>query len=183
MKKKKEKINFRDRKLLFVDLETTGLDVDVHEIVEVGCLVVNGRTLKVEKEYHAKVKPQHIETADKEALEINQYSEKAWKDAKPLKEVLREVIELAPKGMIAGWKVDFDWQFLEKGFKKYGMKHNFDYHLLDVVPIAYRYFLSKKKPMKLGLRDISRSLGIEIPDKHDAMTDIKATYKVFRKLV
>jgi DNA polymerase-3 subunit epsilon len=132
MKKKKD-INFRKRDLLFVDLETTGLDFDRHEIIEVGCLVVDGQTLEIIKEYHAKVKPEHIETASKEALKVASYTKKGWVGERPLKKVLKEFVALAPGAMIAGWKVDFDWHFIEKNLKKFGIKHNFDYHLLDFI--------------------------------------------------
>src|SRR3972149_624781 len=133
MKKKEEKINFRDRDIVFIDLETTGLDLEKHEI-------------------------------------------------------LKDLTKLAPKAMIAGWKVDFDWSFLEKGYKKYNIKHSFDYHLIDCISIAYYYFRDKKEPAELRLGSVCRTLEIPIHEKHGegeghgAMTDILATFEVFKKL-
>ncbi|MFC1649220.1 3'-5' exonuclease [Patescibacteria group bacterium] len=181
--KKRQKMNFRDRDLLFVDLETTGLDMDTHEITEVGILVVNGRNYKVKKEYHALVKPLHIETATEEGLRVGQYSKKRWKEAREPEIVLKEIAGLAPNAMVAGWKVDFDWGFLEKGFKTHKIIHTYDYHLLDVISIAYAQFVNEKHPKTLSLRNVARKLKIKIPDEHDAMTDIKATYEVFLKLM
>jgi len=179
----KKKIDFRDRKLLFVDLETTGLDLEKHEIIEVGCLVVDGKSLEIIGEYHAKVKPEHIETASKAGLEVSGYSERKWKDARPTKEVLREVVKLAPGAMIAGWKVDFDWWFLITNFKKFRIKHKFDYHLIDLISVAYEHLRSQKKPKILSLRNVARNLGIKVAEQHSAMTDVKAAYKIFKKLM
>jgi len=180
---KNEEIDFRDRKLLFMDLETTGLDFNRHEIIEIGCLLVDGRSLKVIDEYSARVKPEHIQTASKKGLKVAGYSKKKWKDALPLKEVLKEVVKFAPEAMVAGWKVDFDWWFLDVNLKKLGVKHGFDYHLIDVISIAYIYLRSQKKPKKLNLRSVARSLGISVDEQHSAMTDIRATYEVFKKLI
>ena len=56
-------------KLVFVDVETTGLDETRHEIIEIA--VIRGS-----QTYHRKVQPQHIETASPRALEINGFSYK-----------------------------------------------------------------------------------------------------------
>ncbi len=176
-------INFRDRDLLFVDLETTGLDLDKHEIIEIGCLVVGGQNLKIKKKYHVRVKPKHLETASKEGLEVSGYNKKDWVNAKTLVSSLKEVADLSPGAMPAGWKIDFDWTFLEKAFKEEKIKHSFDYHLIDVLSLAYRYFRKKKEPEGLGLRKVAAVMKIDIPEKHGAMVDIQATYKVFKILM
>lgn len=188
MKQKKE-INFRDRKLLFVDLETTGLDIYEHEIVEIGILVVDGRTLKITNKYHSRIKPKHLNTADPEGLKISGYSEKKWKDAREIKPVLKEIATLAPDAMVAGWKVDFDWYMLDKYFKKYKIEHSFDYHLIDVISMAYVHFYKKKKPKELSLQDACKIFRVPIHEKHsegighNAMDDVIATYGVFKKLM
>lgn len=188
-KRKEKKVNFRDRKILFVDLETTGLDFDKHEIVEIGCLLVDGRSLEILNKYHARINPEHLETADPEGLKISGYSEDKWKDAKPLKKALKEIVKLAPEAMIAGWKVDFDWWFLDKYLKKFRIKHNFDYHLIDVISIAYSHFRVENQPEELSLGDVCKLLKVSIHKKHrqgeghNAMDDIIATYRVFKKLV
>lgn len=188
-KPKNKKINFRDRKILFVDLETTGLIIKKHEIVEVGCLVVDGRSLKLIGKYYARVNPEHIETADPEGLKISGFSKERWKKAKPLGNVLKDIIGLAPGAMVAGWKVDFDWWMLEKNFQKFGLKHKFDYHLIDVISLAYAYFRKKEEPEDLSLSFVCKLLGVPIHEKHhegvghNAMDDIMATYRVFKKLI
>lgn len=182
-KMKKAKVNYRNRNLLFVDLETTGLDPEFNEIVEVGCILVDGKTLEIISEYSAKIKPKHIGRASEEAIKVSGYSPKLWKNAKDIKEVLKKVAEMAPGAMIAGWKVDFDWWFLEHAFKVAHIAHDFDYHLVDVISLAYVYFRKKKRPIGLGLRKVASYFKIKMEEQHDALGDIKGTYLVFRKLM
>ncbi len=44
-----KKTDFRKKPLIFIDLETTGMDLCQHEIIEIACLVVNPETLEIKK--------------------------------------------------------------------------------------------------------------------------------------
>ncbi|MCR4306655.1 MAG: exonuclease domain-containing protein, partial [Candidatus Yonathbacteria bacterium] len=93
----------KERNLAFIDLETTGLELKKHEIIEIGCIVARqipressetgGAYLEIIEEFEIKVKPEHIETADPVGLEINGYREDDWKDAVTLPEAMRIVAE------------------------------------------------------------------------------------------
>jgi DNA polymerase III alpha subunit (gram-positive type) len=175
--------DFRDRQLLFVDLEMTGLDPLVHEIVEVGAVVVNGRTLAIEKEYEAKVQLKHIETATAEALEINGYTPDGWSHAKPQKDVLLELNQLAPNAMLAGWNVWMDAMFLKLAYLREDVSWTFDYHIHDVIPMAWEYAQHDGELKELRLSALCERLGIERVDKHRALADIKTTVEAFKKLL
>lgn len=175
--------DFRDRPLLFVDLEMSGLDPTRHEITEVGALVVDGKTFEVKREYETKVKPEHIETADKTALRLNGYKSELWNDAKPLREVLLELNKLAPGAMIVGFNVTFDWMFLELAYRKYGIEPSFDYHKIDVLGIAWAHVLPDPRVKEVKLSELCRHFEIKRTEKHRALADIKATYELFCKLV
>ena len=49
--------------LAFIDIETTGLNLIEHEIIEIGC-VVTAPNLKVIEEFKLKIKPERIEDAE-----------------------------------------------------------------------------------------------------------------------
>ena len=70
----------RKHNLAFIDIETTGLDVIDHEIIEIGC-VLTTPNLKVIEEFELKIKPEHLEIADPTAMKINHYKEELWIDA------------------------------------------------------------------------------------------------------
>lgn len=190
--------DFRDRPLIFVDLEMTGLDPTRHEILEIGALVVNPKTLAIEKEYEVKVQPEHIETADPEALKVNGYKAENWTGAKPIVQVLEEFNNLAPGGMIAGWNLALDFVFLDVAFRRHGIKRNFDYHALDVLPLAWFHSTFPRQAQdrsgqapqgnseqvnELKLSKFCEYFEIPRGAKHQAMADVKATYQLFRKLI
>jgi len=179
----KEEHNFRRRHLVFIDLETTGLDREKHEIVELGCLRVNGENFEIIEEYSAKVKPTHMETADSKALEINGYSKEKWKEAEDLKDVLEKVAVMAEGGMIAGWNVSFDWAFIEDGFRRFNIKSKFNYHKVDVQSIAYAVLYNDPEVKNLRMREVALHFGIKLGDVHSATEDIKITYDLFKKLM
>ena len=182
MKISKTKIDFRKRNLVFIDLECTGLDPSIHEILEIGCLVVDSN-LNVFKTYEAKVLPEHIETADPAALEINGYTKEKWKDAILLKQSLEEVNLLAKDAMFAGWNISFDWMYLEKEFQRAKVVPLFDYHLIDAMSIAYSKFLHLSEPDGLNLRKLAEYYKIEMGELHGALEDATATFEIFKKLM
>ena len=175
--------DFRQRPLLFVDLEFSGLDPRINEILEVGAIVVNGKTLQIEKEYEVKVKPKLIENADPVSLGINGYKKEEWTNSKPIKTVLQDLNKLAPHGIIAGWNVTYDWMFLEMAYRNNNIKPAFDYHKLDVLAIAYAYALKNPEISEVKLSALVEHFKIQRKEIHRAFADIKATYEVFLKLI
>ncbi|OGM18102.1 hypothetical protein A2685_02940 [Candidatus Woesebacteria bacterium RIFCSPHIGHO2_01_FULL_37_10] len=183
-KKGKKPKDFRDRKLIFIDLEMTGSDPAIHEIIEVGWLVVDGRSYKILSEYEAKVRPEHLYTADKEGLRVAGYSENKWKKPKDLKFILNKLAKVAPNAMLAGWSVFADWQFLERGFEKFKIKPKFNYRLLVVDSVAYAKLYKEKKLTNFSMRTgVAKLLNIPYSVEHGALKDAKLSYEVFKKLM
>lgn len=183
-KKGKKPRDFRDRKLVFIDLEMTGSDPQVHEIIEVGWLVVEGRNFKVLSEYEAKVKPEHIETADPEGLKVAGYSQKEWKNAKSLKIVLEKLANVAPNAMLVGLAVFHDWEFLERAFTRYNIMPKFNYRLLPIEAMAFIKLYNDQKLQSLSLRTgLARYYGIDFPEAHGALVDAKLSFQVFKRLM
>ena len=179
-----KKVDFRKKPLVFIDLETTGMDLCQHEIIEIACLVVDPETLEIKKRFERKIMPEHLEKAAPEALKITGFSKEIWeKEAQPLEKVLQNLNQLAPKGMFIGWNVSFDRPFLERAFREQEMLLNFDYHWLDVSMLVYERFFSDKDPKRLRLTDFCEVLKIPRGKKHTAMADTLATFKVYKALV
>lgn len=175
--------DFRERNLVFVDIETTGLNPELHEITEIGALVVEPKNFRIVKEYSAKVRPEKIGSADPEALELTGYSEKSWREARSLDEVLREFNEISPGGILIGYNFTFDWSFLERAFLKCKITPNFDYHRIDVMSIAYFKILDDPEAKELRLSRMCERFGIRRGREHSALEDARATYKLFLKLM
>jgi len=172
----------RERPLLFIDLEMTGLDSRIHEIVEVAALVVRQSDFAILNSYYTKVIAEHPETAHPESIKIINYSPAVWKDAVPLKQVLLELSALAPDCILAGWSVQNEWDFLVAALDKYQLPYFFDYHLLEVWALAYSRLRLHPGVKKLDIQETCNIFDIAV-ERHKPDSDIRATYEIFTKLV
>jgi DNA polymerase III subunit epsilon len=183
MNEGRPRMNFRDRPLVFIDLELTGLDLSTHEILEIGAVVTSQSSLEILSEHSIKVRPDRIDDADPRALEIIEYSDEKWIGAVPLPAALNEFNKISHDGMLAGWNIPFDWSFLSRDFDALQIKPDFDYHFIDVLPISYLTFRNQKDPQTLALRTVARMLGISVPEVHGALADARASFEIYKALI
>jgi DNA polymerase III alpha subunit (gram-positive type) len=183
MKINSTNMDFKNRNLVFIDLETTGLEPYTHEILELACLLVDSKTLEVKDKYLTKVRPSHIDTADSEGLEVVGYTSEKWKDALSLEETLIRFNELAKDAILVGWNIQFDWSMIDAAFSSLKIEANFDYHSIDVCSIAYTKLLKEEGLEKLSLGDVAKFLNIEVNGRHSSIGDIMATFDVYKKLL
>lgn len=180
----------RTENLAFIDTETTGLEVERHEIIDIGCVLVKqvlrengGSSLEIIDELEYKIKPKHIETADPAALLINGYKEADWIFAIDLKKALEILSEKTKDAIMVGHNVAFDYAFLEKAFEDNGVENKMHYHKLDTISIAYARLYDKKDIEKFSLRSLCEYLGIENKNAHTALSDARATFELYKKLL
>lgn len=180
----------KNNNLLFLDLETTGLDPDRHEIVEIGAILARqtarpGKTASVEiiEEIEIKVKPEHIETAEPEALNVNGYNEAEWVFATDLKQALESLTKKADKAVVVAQNTPFDVSFLEHAFRKTDLKYPFGHHSLDTVSLAYAKLSGEEGINKFTLWSLCEYFGIKNEKAHTAMADVRATFEVYKKLI
>lgn len=148
------------RDLCFIDVESTGLDSDIHEIIEIA-LIRTTFELEPKMRYHAFILPEHIETADPRALEINHYNEEHWeKEAISFLEASEHILPLTEECILAGHNVPFDSTFLTAAIKKLGLKPNWNYHRFDTSSLAL-LFLAQKKIRNVSLGNLLRTFGIQ----------------------
>lgn len=167
----------------FVDLETTGLDPSRHDIIEIGIVHVDARTLEVLDEYEALVAPERLGEAQLDALAINGFTTAAWEHALPLREALLEVAPLLEGALVAGHNVGFDWAFLEAGFRRAGLAlPNVDYHRLDTASLAWPLVVTGELP-SMSLDPLASLLGLDRPHPHRALADARCSLEVARRLV
>ncbi len=180
-KNEAEKGPMRKRPMLFLDLETTGLNPGFQEISEIGALLVSQPDWQVLKTYEAKVLPTHIETATPEALKIGHYDAAAWaKEGRPLLQALQELSEFGQGAILAGFNVTFDWAFLQTAYNLVGLPDPFYYHRYDVMSAAFSMLYDQAGSFsKFSLNECCRYFGITNRNAHTALSDAQATYEVF----
>ncbi len=174
----------RQRPLIFLDIEATGLEIQKNEIIEIGALKVSPKKpFKILDELNLKVKPKHIENADKAALKIVGFTVEKWQDAIDIQEALKKLDDFAEEGVIVGYNVNFDWAILDKAYFEQGRQDPFYYHRLDVMPMAYVKLFNKRSLRRFSLGEIARYFGIKERAKHQALDDARTTYQIFKKLL
>jgi DNA polymerase-3 subunit epsilon len=152
---------------VFLDIETSGLDPDVHQVWEIAYAVGDGPI-------HRSFVKHTLDDADDVALELTHYHERYVEPedgGQRFEELLQEA--LAGATVVAA-NPAFDTSFLAK---RWGARP-WHYRLLDVEAFAMPHLrLSKPK----GLADICRALGVREGD-HTAERDVMALRQCYHRL-
>ena len=166
----------------FIDVETTGLNAEVHEIIEVG-VVISDNDFNVVSEFEIKIKPENIETADPTALRVNKYNEEDWQNSVSLAEAIQTLSEKTADCIMVGHNVSFDSLFLEKAFRKLNIPNKMFYYKLDTLSIAFAVGANDPDINHLSLHSLCEHFGIENKKAHTALSDARATFELFKKLL
>lgn len=169
--------------LVFVDLETTGLDVDRHGIIEIGCIFETDGQREAD-DFHSLANPGEVEKSA-EAAEVHKIPPASIAAAPPLEEVLRRFDERCrDEAIIGGWNTKFDEAFLYRAYQRHGIPWRFDYHIFDVWSLYKRFQLLGVLPadLHLGLGTVAEHYKLirEGEDHHRALTDIEWTWRLHR---
>ena len=170
----------------FIDCEFGGLDPERHDITEVAVIVTDYRLAEL-----ASAEWKIVARADRitdEAAAISGYDPVAWREAKPVRQVLSEFAALLPpdKTVVpAGQNVRMDVQFLERAYRNCELPYPFDYHVIDLATLFYAWSLVKGEPVAaLSLRQAAITAGlIEGAVPHRAMADTRLTLETFRHYI
>lgn len=178
-------------KILYFDVETTGKDAKINDIIQLaGIVEIDG---EVKESLNFKMQPFSYETIVPEALEVNHTTLEEIKSYQDPKTVYREFTQLLSKYVDkfnkndkfypAGFNVNFDLGFLREFFIKNNDQYFgswFNYRFID--PLPFFYLLESCNGIKLEnykLSTVCEHLKIAI-DAHDALSDIEATRLVVK---
>jgi DNA polymerase III epsilon subunit-like protein len=171
-----------ERKLAFIDTETTGLDPDTHELIEMGVLIYDPNKEEVEKEWDVKIAPSHIETASDVALSINGYADDPESYTGSLKSALIKFNSLTKDCMIVGQNVEFDIKFIKLGMEQFNIEPAFHRHWkLEMVSLAW-WAIKNSDISGVSLAKLCDHFSISNVGAHRALTDCRRTYELYLKL-
>lgn len=166
--------------LVFLDVETTGLDLSQHEILEVAAIRVTADLDHVLATYSTKVTPARLHTASPEALAVNGYDPETWTDSIPLVDALIALWPLLEGAVPAGHNVGFDLGFLEAAAREMGQwKLPTDYHRLDTASLGW-LLVTAGDSTSWSLGAVCDALGVKRDREHTALDDALAALQVAR---
>ena len=165
--------------LLFLDLETGGLDAHSHEIVEVGAVLTSADGTVELGRVDTRVRPLRPERIIPCVRRINGYSEEGWRDARPLEPVLADLLDIARGATLVGHNVCFDWGFILRGLREHELAWSGNGDYLDTMalaPWAGRGLADRR------LLTMAGHLGIPTTGAHCAIVDAAMCREVFLRL-
>jgi DNA polymerase III epsilon subunit-like protein len=181
-------MNFH-KDILLIDLESTGLDVAKHEIIQIGAILLDKKTLKEKKVFYTFVKPTKWKQRDPEAMAVNNITAEQLKLAPSLKQVITEFGKLFdPKQVIlAHYGGPLDMDMMRAAYKKLGKRWEFDHHFFNLWGLFFSFvalkgkIFDKKKFAGFSLDHFIKYFGMEVPPgRHDALTDCRVEADIFR---
>ncbi|MCA9352630.1 3'-5' exonuclease [Patescibacteria group bacterium] len=176
----------KNKNLAFIDIETTGFNVEQHEIIEIGCVIVkqqDGQPGDTVEEFELKVKPERLDAADPEALSVNGYNESEWLFAMNLEQAMKVFAEKTKDCIFVAHNVAFDWSFIAKAFAITGVENQLYYAKIDTISFALAKLHNNQMVTKYSLSALCEYFGIVNERAHTALADARATVEVYNKLL
>ena len=173
-------------KLLFIDVETTGLEPDTNEIIDIA-LIQTDMDGNVEKKWGSKIRPQYGCSA--EAAKVNGYSPEAWASSPSYGEVVTYLTNAGfneERYILVGWNVDFDKSFALRMLKAAGI--NADYKTLDVFGMCWSVYFDfmfdfiKTNDKAPKLSNVLEYARITNRAPHTAMGDCEAVHELYWRI-
>ena len=177
------RIKYKDCNLAFVDIESSGLDLAQHEIIEIAMITYNKKEDKVIEEWEEKVAPQHIETASETALKINGYANNPNLYTGSLQATLIKFNKLVENCIVVGQNIGFDVAFIEKAMKEFGISPTWDRHRrVDLMSMAWPLLNDTDLP-GLGLKHLCDYFNLSNAGQHTALIDCRRSLGVYKCLM
>lgn len=175
-----------NRPIAITDIETTGFDADQHEIIEIGLVVVDQKTLKEIDSLNIKVRPEHLDKADPRVVtwEGWPYNEAEWQDAVSLEDALKLYAAKTENAIFCSHNITLDWSFITAGFKKTGLTHTMDYHSIDLFTLAWGKLRNTTTLDRYNLKYLAEHFGLKPePMPHRAINGARTAYHIYKKLI
>ena len=159
--------------IVVFDLETTGLDSEVNEIIEIGAVKIKNGVIS--ERFSSFSKPD--DEIPNEVIKLTGITNEMVSDAPKIENVINDFYNFTKGCILSGHNVlGFDIKFVRREGDKLGL--NFDHRIIDTL-VEARTSGYKFSNFKLGT--ICKELNISLVDAHRAWNDALATAKVLLK--
>ncbi len=156
--------------LIFFDLETTGLNPDSDEVIEIGAIKV--RNGEIVEKFHSFVRPHR--NIPSLVTNLTGITFEDVENAPPADEIRRKLERFIEECPLIAHNVSFDRIFLEKFMGK-SLKNEF-FDTLELSRIFFPQFSSH------SLQNLVKTLSLKKEEAHRAMSDTLMLYHLFQKI-
>lgn len=170
------------KSLCFLDLETTGLHPEKHEILEIGCVVTDPTAAEVLAEFSSKVMP--LGEVDPQVAAINGFDREAWqREAVPVVDALRQLEELAAPAILVAHNMPFDGGFVDAAVRRFGIGWRGSHRRVCTQTLAWP-LVAFGRVKSAGLDALLGYFGL--PPRtgaHSALADARYCREIYRALM
>ena len=173
-------VPWRAAEFCVIDLETTGLDPAVDEVISFAALqIVNGR-LRLNDARYQQIRPRRM--PDGETIRIHGLRSSDLVHAPPLSAVLDGLLEALTGKALVAHVASVEKEFLAAALHPYGLR--LSNPIVDTAALAAELFKRRGQelPDAVGLSPLARALGLPIHRPHHADGDALTTAQVFLAL-
>lgn len=183
-------------KVLWLDVETTGLEPSKNAVIQIGA--VYEEKGQIVDSFSSYVKPHVGAMISKQALEVNNITPEMMKDFPCATQVCAEFISFLKKHcipdyaksklLIAGYNINFDIGFMHSFFKinstdsysRYFTRFGIDVgsKLLECIATD-----AISRPESFSLESVCKHVGLSEYHAHEAVSDAIATRQLYHKLI
>jgi len=169
---KKEPNEFlKQNEIVVFDLETTGLEYNKNEIIEIGAVKMkNG---EIAETFTCFVKP--TKPIPEEIVNLTHITDEMVKDAYTIDKVIPDFYKFCDGCVLMAYNIDFDYKFLNFQSTKLGYK--FTNRQVDALYLARLNVAGAKN---FQLKNICARLGVSLEGAHRAINDVIATAEVIK---
>ena len=183
-------------KIMFIDTETTGLEIERHALVQIGAIIeIDGEVkekinLDIAPFPNAEISESALRVIGKSPSELTAYpsSVSQYKEFKSILAKYVDKYNKADKFHFVGYNAVFDDAFLRKFFKRNGDSYYgsfFWWPPIDVAQMAQLTFMETRASFKsFKLQDVATKMGLDVNAEqlHDALFDVELTRDIFHNL-
>ncbi|XAO72604.1 MAG: exonuclease domain-containing protein [Candidatus Vidania fulgoroideorum] len=156
--------------IVFIDLETTGLDYIKDRIIEIACIKLNLKN-NTTKTFHSFLNTDR--KISKSAFKIHKIKKSYLLNKPKFIDISKKLLLFIDNYLLVAHNAIFDISFLKNEYKRIGLKINFKY--FDTLKFIKRNFSFKKN----SLSDLVKRYNLNYSNFHSALNDVQALLDIY----
>jgi DNA polymerase III subunit epsilon len=168
----------KDTLFYSVDIETTGLDINSDEIIAFASVPMNGTRIMMGSAYYTLIKPNIFKL---QAMKYHGISMNDVAGSPSFSEVASDILQ-ALGGVIVGYSISFDYQFLKRDLKKTGVKLKKD--TIDIMLVdKWLAQESGRTEADFSFEAMMQRYGLRESYRHNALADAFFAAQIFQVML